>query len=209
MFVKGTNNMLYLPCYLYCISKCAIKLSAFLFAIIFFACIYGCGGNDLSKINAISAKVAAKPVESSRGVTIIYSDSARVKAILTSPHVLQYQTEKPYQELPEGLHIDFYNHEGQIANSLDAGYGIRYESEHKVMVENNVRVINSKGEKLNTEQLYWDENKKIIYTDKYVKYQKSDGIYEGDGMDADENFTNVHWHKFRGIIRMKNDSLAK
>lgn len=170
----------------------------------------GCGNDDLSKINAISAQIAAKPVQISRDVNITFSDSARVKAVLTSPVIMQYDTDKPYQELPKGLHIDFYNAvTGKVESHLDANYGIRYVNEHRVMVENDVRVVNKNGEKLNTEQLYWDENKKKIYTDKYVKYQKSDGIYEGDGMDADENFTTVHWHKFRGQIQMKNDSALK
>ncbi len=169
-----------------------------------------CGNDDLSKINAISAKVAAKPVQVSRNVSITFSDSARVKAVLTSPVILQYETDKPYQELPKGLHIDFYSAiTGKVESHLDANYGIRYENEHRVMVENDVRVVNKNGEKLNTEQLFWDENKKKIYTEKYVKYQKSDGVYEGDGMDADENFSIVHWHKFRGQIQMKNDSLPK
>lgn len=178
-------------------------------AICYSVLLTGCGSSDLSKINSISATVAAKPVESSRQVSITYSDSARVKAVLTSPHILQYQTDKPYQELPQGLHIDFYSRSGEVQSRLDANYGIRYESQQKVMVQNDVRVVNKKGEKLNTEQLYWDEVKKTIYTDKYVKYEKSDGVYEGDGMDADENFTTVHWHKFRGQIQMKNDSAVK
>lgn len=170
----------------------------------------GCGNDDLSKINAISAKVASKPVQVSKDVNITFSDSARVKAVLTSPEILQYETDKPYQELPKGLHIDFYSAAtGKVESHLDANYGIRYVNEHRVMVENDVRVVNKNGEKLNTEQLFWDENKKKIYTEKYVKYQKADGVYEGDGMDADENFTTVHWHKFRGQIQMKNDSALK
>jgi len=169
----------------------------------------GCGGNDLSQIHAISARIAAAPVEKSKDVAVTFSDSAKIKAVLTAPLFDQYHTSKPYEEMAKGVHIDFYGPKGTIDSRLDANYGIRYENEKKVMVRNDVRVLNKKGELLNTEQLWWDEDKKKIYTDKYVKFKKSDGTYEGDGLDADETFTHVVFRKFRGMVVMKNDSLTK
>ena len=54
--------------------------------------------------------------------------------------------------------------------------------------KNNVVVVNQIGEKLNTEHLIWDEKKRRIYSNDFVKITKKDEIVIGEGMEADESF---------------------
>ncbi|MGZ3764638.1 MAG: hypothetical protein ACXVA2_08230, partial [Mucilaginibacter sp.] len=54
------------------------------------ALITGCE-NDLKDLQKISANEVSKPIERYTGVDVIYSDSARVKAHMTSPLMLNYK----------------------------------------------------------------------------------------------------------------------
>ncbi len=166
-----------------------------------------CGGDDLSKLRLVSAKLAAIPSEKSYHVRLVYSDSDRVKVVLTSPYLIQYKTDRPSHEMPKGVHIDFLNPSKKVVSTVDANYGIWYELEKKVIVRNHVVVVNKEGTKLTTEELNWDQAKKKIFTDKYVKVTKPDGEYEGDGLDANEDFTQYTFRNFKGKVQMKNDSL--
>src|ERR1700761_4475223 len=69
------------------------------------ALLTGCE-NDLKDLQKISASEANKPVERYTGVDVIYSDSAKVKAHMTSPLMLDYsKVAKPYTEMPKGVKV--------------------------------------------------------------------------------------------------------
>jgi len=181
-----------------------IKVSSY-FCLLFL--LISCGGNDLSQLHTISSKIAATPSLKSFPVKLIYSDSNKVKVVLTSPLLIQYNTDKPYREMPKGVHIDFLNAEKKVVSTVDANYAIQYDIPKIVIARKNVRVVNKEGIRLNTEELTWDQEKKKIFTDKYVKVTKPDGEYEGDGLDANEDFSKYSFRNFKGKVQMKNDSL--
>ena len=64
---------------------------------------------------------------------------------------------------------------------------------------------NRKGEILNTEQLFWDEVKKTIYSNDMVKITTSDGVIFGEGFESDENFDDWVIRKTSGIIYVEED----
>ena len=62
-----------------------------------------------------------------------------------------------------------------------------------------VVVVNSKGEKLETEKLFWDQVKKEIYTEQTVKITTETEELTGTGMRAAQDFSswNIetrHWN---------------
>jgi precorrin-4 methylase len=69
----------------------------------------------------------------------------------------------------------------------------------------NVEVINAKGEKLNTEEIIWDEQKKIIYSNAFVKISTGDEIIWGIGMEANEDFTDYVIKKVTGKVKVKTE----
>ncbi|OFY93622.1 MAG: LPS export ABC transporter periplasmic protein LptC [Bacteroidetes bacterium RIFCSPLOWO2_12_FULL_31_6] len=133
----------------------------FSFSILLF---YSCE-NDISKL-PLDVNYAALPVESSKNVRMILSDSAKVKIILTTPLLDVYNVQNnPYFELKEGLEVNFYNDSMRAYSKVTANYAIRYPNTGITEAKGNVIVINEKGEQLNTEHLTWNEKKQIIYTD--------------------------------------------
>lgn len=43
---------------------------------------------------------------------------------------------------------------------------------------------------METELLFWDEKKDLIYTDKYVRITQKDQIIMGNGLESDTRFDN-------------------
>lgn len=150
--------------------------------------------NDIDVVNSITSATEKKlPLESSKNVEFLYSDSAVVRAKLTAPQIDRYGGKKPYLELPLGMNVIFYQENKTEQTKLTANYGIGYDSGNGVMekmeAKGNVIVINEKGEKLNTEHLTWNTFTKKIYTDDFVKITTKDQVICGDGMEADQDFS--------------------
>ncbi len=169
--------------------------------------------NDIDVVNSITALAEKKlPLESSKNVEFIYSDSAIVRARLKAPQIDRYGGKKPYLELPLGMNIVFFQETKKEQTNLTANYGIAYDNGNGVMekmeAKGNVIVINEKGEKLNTEHLIWNAFTKKIYTEAFVKITTKDQVIWGDGMEADQDFSEYQIKNVKGEIDIKDADLA-
>jgi LPS export ABC transporter protein LptC len=183
------------------------QLSTVLCLLLFLSC-----QNDIQTINLL---ITGKnlPSETMKDVEIVYSDSARIKMKLTGPKLDRYSGEKPHIVFPNGMNILFYNDSMKISSKLKADYGIRYEEAGEMEAKRNVEVVNIKGEKLNTEDLLWDEAKDRIYTNVFVKITTGDEVIYGDGLESNRDFTKWRIKNIKGSFNLKdqdeNDSIAE
>lgn len=159
--------------------------------------------SDIKTVEKITTYVDVN-AEAGANVSMLYSEDAHVKARLTAPVLVRHNANKPYSEMPAGLKVLFYDDTLNIISRLTAGYGIRYEKDGKMTVRKNVIVVNVKGEQLNTEELVWDDANKKISSTKFCKITTKDEVLYGDGMTADQDFTNYHITKIRGTIKLKD-----
>jgi LPS export ABC transporter protein LptC len=135
--------------------------------------------------NENNASMTAKNSE------IIYTENGRVKLKIIAPVTKYYQSrEDPHTEFSEGITVYTFSDSMEILSELTAKYATFYDKKALWSASNNVVAKNSKGETLNTEHLFWDQNKKSIYTDDMVKITTEDGIQYGQGFVSDESFTN-------------------
>ena len=158
--------------------------------------------NDIEKVNLITS-FKKIPSESGKNVLIIYSDSARIKMKLNTPQLDHYDGENAYVEFPKGVNVFFYNDQNKMESNLKANYAIRYEKSNMMEAKNDVVVINNKGEKLNTEHLFWDEKKELIYSDVFVKISTKDEIIMGEGLESNQDFSKYKFKKIKGTISVK------
>lgn len=160
----------------------------------------------MEDINAITLSDTF-PVSTGLNVEIIYSDSAQIQAVIKAPVYKRYAGEDPYVEMPQGISTTFYDSVMQVKTRLTSKYAVSYDRKNLMVAKNDVIVVNEKGEQLNTEELYWDEKKRRIYTDVFVKITTTDKIFYGDGMDADESFVKWTIRKPRGTFYISDDEL--
>ena len=65
--------------------------------------------------------------------------------------------------------------------------------------------INEQNYKLETELLFWDQEKDLIYTDRFVKITSEDEIVMGTGFDSDSRFSNWTIKNVTGTIYIKDE----
>lgn len=152
------------------------------------ALLSGCE-NDLRDVEQISSKKLAIPVDKTTGVTVIYSDSARVKAKLMTPEYLHYKTDKPYIEMKKGVTIIFYDPNQQETSNVKSDYAIRRENEKFVELKNNVVATNNRGETFKSEELIWDETKGRFYSNRLVTITSKGNVLFGNSFWANQDFS--------------------
>ena len=176
----------------------SIILPVLLGSIMLFSC-----ENDIEQIKTITSNADA-PNFSAKDIVTTYSDSAKIKVKLISPELERFeQKEEPYTEFPKGIKIIFYNDSQQVDSKITANYSKYFEKKGIWEAKDNVVVINKKKEKLNTEYLVWDKKKAIIYTNEFVKITTPDGIFYGEGMKANQDFSSWEISKPKGTISVK------
>ena len=145
-------------------------------------------------------------VEIAREVEILYSDSAIVRVRITAPLLHRFsERENPRQEFPEGVQVEFLNPDLSISSTLTALHGVRYQEKGQVIVRDSVVLVTAKQEKLETEELTWDEKSEKIFTEKFVKVTKPGEVIYGYGLEANQDFT--YWKITVPKGRIKVDQL--
>ena len=67
-----------------------------------------------------------------------------------------------------------------------------------------------KGDTLKSADLWWDQNTKLFYTDKYAEYLRKDKqIYPGKGLEATQDFKRITFKEPTGIVHISDTSFSK
>lgn len=127
----------------------------------------------------------------------LVSDSGRLAYRMIAPKLAIYdKVEEPYWDFPEGIQMITYNKEGGIDGDIKSKLAIYNVKTELWELRNEVIAINPDGTKLETELLYWDQEKELIYSDKKVKITEDGMITLGTGFQSDQSFENWHMDNF-------------
>jgi len=181
-----------------------IKILSLLIPIVLAIGIFSGCKNDLNKVESLTS-MDNLPVEVRKGVQLYYSQDARVSAMLEAETMERFVGEEEYTVMPDGIYLETYDSSMTVTSSLKADYGLQKTDDDLMEAKGNVRVVNEKGEKLSTDQLFWDTKKRQIYTDSYVKIITAEQIIEGDGLISNEDFSEYKIRKIRGIISLDDN----
>ena len=167
---------------------------------LFFSC-----QNDIEIINAITSE-SDFPTESIQHIESIYSDSARIEIRIRAPEVKRYGNAiEPFMEFTKGIEVLFYDEQGEINSQLTANFAVYNETEKLWEARDSVVAINVNGEVLNTDLLFWDEEKGLIYSDKFVKITTDDEVLFGEGLEANQDFSDWVIKKPKGTIYLEEE----
>lgn len=179
------------------------KILISIFVIACTAILFSCK-NDIQDVNSLF-DFDKRPVDVAKEVEIAYSDSGEIKMLLKSPIMEKYEGDDPYTEMPKGVKVFFYDSLKTINSYLTANYAINHEKSKIMEAKNDVVVINAKGQRLNTENLIWDQKTHLIYTNKSVKITTADEVIFGKGLKSDETFDNWEIVNVTGSFLISQD----
>jgi LPS export ABC transporter protein LptC len=171
-------------------------------AIMLFSC-----ENDMAVVKEMS-RIDTLPLVTSFDIRVNYSERGLTQFTLEAPLATIYAGEEPYQEFPDGFHVRFFDSLMNVKSELKAEYGINYDKKKIMEARRNVIVINhEKSEKLNTEHMVWDQTKKIIFSDVFVKITTpTDVLFGENGFEADESFNSWVIRKTSGEFEIDEEN---
>lgn len=176
---------------------------------IFILCLgflFSCTNDDLKSANSISVKKVVFTRDRSLGVAVVYSDSAIVKAKGFAPILDKIVPANGgmYNEMPSGVKIDFYDQYMRVTGTITSDYAINKESERITIFRKNVVVINDQIT-YKTEELTWDENKKLYFSPAGVVTKKDGSVLSGTSFSAPQDFSTYDITQAAGSTNVKGD----
>jgi len=145
-------------------------------------------------------------IEVGKDVEILYSDSAVVRVRVTGPVLYnRLDRDDPRQEFPQGVKIEFLQPNLSIRSTLTAKTATRRQEKGQIIARDSVVMTTIEQERLETEELIWDEKTAKVYTEKFVKVTKPGEIIYGYGLEADQDFS--YWKIKVPKGRIKIDKL--
>jgi LPS export ABC transporter protein LptC len=129
----------------------------------------------------------------------VFIDSGTTKNIINARRSRVYN-EKCETILDSGVFVRFYDANGKQSGTLRADI-VNIDDKTKDMVANgNIIVVSDSNlTKLETNTLKWEQQRRRIYTDVYVKITSPSEIIEGIGLESDERLSNYKIYKVTGI----------
>ena len=117
-----------------------------------------------------------EPIGVAENINLKYTDSGKVKAILKSPKMLDYSNRDfPFNEFPEGVNLRYLMTMNN-KNTVVADYAIVYNDTDLIDLQGHVVIATHNKDTLFAEQLYYDQKKEWLFTNKPVTFRTGSDI---------------------------------
>lgn len=167
-----------------------------------------CSGKQKAMGEAITERDSV-PVMDTRGVTTLISDSGMIRyRINTEEWKVFDRKNPPYWSFEKGVYLEKFDTLFRVEASIEADTAYFYNKEELWKLVRNVHIQNLKGEKFDTDLLYWDQRKKRVYSDRFIRIEQPDRIITGRGFESNQEMTVYTIHKPEGIFYVDEASTA-
>lgn len=154
-----------------------------------------CAPDETAQVSTMLDETELAPLESF-GVTFFFTDSAYTRAKLETAHVIEREeTDEEGKPMTinyfnGGVRIQFFDPLGNIESTVVSDSGSFRRETGLAELNENVVVNSVKNERLETEQLFWDQTKDSVYTRQYVRITTPDEVIIGrKGLRSNTRFT--------------------
>lgn len=166
---------------------------------------FACNENEVKINSALPEKLS--DMEIGVNTRIVFSDSATVKAVISTGELVRHLSSgKNIEDFSKGVQVDFFDDKKEVFSMLESKNGQRFPIKNEVVVRDSVVFTNlNNGNRLETEELFWTQNTREIYTNRFVRITTLKDTILSYGFRADENFTWYELRSVEGIRRIEED----
>ena len=130
-----------------------------------------------------------------------FSDSGMVRGVVVAPLMHNYLDKSDQrQEFPAGLRVAFLDQYQDTTSTLIARWGVYRRRTKTITVRDSVVWESTDAQRLETEELNWNEKTERIHTNKFVVLRQPDYLITGYGLEADQDFANARVLRVDGRI---------
>lgn len=153
-----------------------------------------------------NSDVLSMPSMTGRDFVTVYNDSGKVQLVMRAPIMETYTNDdSPYTEFVSGIYVVFYDGHKDSVGYATSKYAKFIDKKKLWELRDSVILVNVSNDRLETEQLFWDQEKDFIYTDRFVKIINEDQIIMGTGFESDIRLTTRRIKNPSGPIYLKDE----
>ena len=160
---------------------------------------------DLTKLN--KNRKTNFPSQIINNANIVQRDSGMIKLRATAPLIEKFEyIDSPYIVARKGINILFYDKKKpKIPGKINAKYAKFNEKKKFYEAKGNVKIITNENQMFAMQSVFWDQNKKLIYTSDTVFVTDKDGstLVGANGMRAKDDFSEYTFFNNSGDINAK------
>lgn len=139
------------------------------------------------------------------GVTTFISDSGLIRyKIIASEWLIYSRVDSPYWAFKKGIYLEKFDTLFHIDASIKADTAYYYDQKRLWELRSNVHIRSQKGDKFDTQLLYWDQGKERIYSDRYIRIEQVDKVLTGYGFESNQQMTEYQIFNNTGIFTVED-----
>ncbi|MGL4292457.1 MAG: LPS export ABC transporter periplasmic protein LptC [Bacteroidales bacterium] len=141
----------------------------------------------------------------SEDVSTLISDSGVTKYRITTAQWDMFEKgQEPKWYFPKGIFVEKFDSLYQTEASIKGDTAYFYKNKKLWHLINNVEIFNQAGDRFETDELFWDQRKQQIYSDKFIHIERADVIIEGYGFESNESMTKYTIRTPSGIFPVQS-----
>ncbi len=139
-------------------------------------------------------------------VNTFISDSGYTKYNIKAPVWNMYdEASEPFWKFPEGVELEQYNKNQKTEATLRCDSAI-YKNQKRIwQLDGNIVMVNVNRDTFLTNQVFWDQARRKIYSDSFVHIVRSDRIIEGYGFESNEQMSAYEVKRPTGIFPVEKN----
>ena len=148
-----------------------------------------CGDNQRTYVPNIGDGRSTPTMATTDVVTMI-SDSGYTRYRVATPLWQMFEDcDSPYWRFPHGLELDQYDLSMQPESHIECDSAVYFSQRRLWRLDGRVMMVNTLRDSFLTEQLFWDQLQRRMYSDSFIHIVRTDRIIEGYGFESNENMT--------------------
>lgn len=123
-------------------------------------------------------------------VNTLISDSGITRYRIEAAEWIVFgKAKEPYWYFPEGIYVEKFDTLFHSEASIKADTAYYFDKKGLWHLIGNVEVESLQGEQFDTSELFWDQKKEKVYSDKFIRIQQKEQIITGVGFESNQNMT--------------------
>lgn len=185
-----------------------LNITVAAWATVMFVLFPACSGGEKNLAAAITERDSL-PSMSSVGVETLVSDSGITRyKIITELWEIYDKKDPPYWAFEKGVYLEKFDTLFHIDASIKADTAYYYEKKKLWELRGNVHIQSQRGDKFDTQQLFWDEKKEEVYSDKFIRIEQDDKVITGYGFQSNQRMTEYQIYNNTGIFTIEDTAPA-
>lgn len=140
------------------------------------------------------------------GVTTLISDSGMIRyKIITAEWLIYSHRNPPFWAFEKGIYLEKFDSIFHVDASIKADTAYYYEPKKLWELRGNVHIQSQRGDKFETQLMFWDQDKEKIYSDKFIRIEQVDKVLTGYGFESNQQMTEYQIYNNTGIFTVEDN----